>query len=310
MQHHPLSNQPLSNPQPLSPELDIIHQLSPLWAQRFTQLACFIWEHLDQPLPVTELAERVKLSSYYFHRMFKAAFGEPIGSYIRRARLILAADHLLETDRSVMDIALECGFSSPQALAKALKKQTGLTPSDIRAARNQPGLTAITTIHAHLGQPPQAGQSLTQEQEVAAHLDFTRHPCPDRHFHCVQVKQATVTDSYKRWHAMATTGQQEMISLTYGDPDHDAVDDFRVWVGYVTESANANYTLGGGEFLSVRVSLTSTLGYYAAWEALIMHLAAEGLEPAPDTPALEVTHNPHNMAGPVDITLSVKLKSS
>jgi len=317
MQHHslsdspfsssPLSGQPLSNPQPLSPELEIIHQLSPLWAQRFTQLACFIWEHLDQPLPVTELAERVELSSYYFHRMFKAAFGEPVGSYIRRARLILAADHLLETDRPVIDIALDCGFSSPQALAKALKKQTGLTASEIRAARNQPGLTTITAIHAHLGQPTQSEQNPTQEQTIAAQLSFVRHTCPDRHFQCVRVKQATITDSYERWHAMASDSQQEMISLTLGNPHTDTLNDLKVWVGYAVEPDSANYMLTGGEFLSVRVSLTSTLGYYAAWEALIMYLVSEGLQPANDTPALEITHNPHNFEGPVDITLSVKL---
>jgi AraC family transcriptional regulator len=41
---------------------------------------------------------------------------------------------LLETDRSVIDIGLEVGYSSPSHFSQVFRREIGVTPSDYRQA--------------------------------------------------------------------------------------------------------------------------------------------------------------------------------
>jgi AraC-like DNA-binding protein len=47
----------------------------------------YICDHLDNPLTLSEVASVAHLSQYHFHRIFRAAVGEPVGQFISRKRL-------------------------------------------------------------------------------------------------------------------------------------------------------------------------------------------------------------------------------
>ena len=303
-----MSEHPFSEAQLLSPELKVLDEVSPLWSKRFDDLAMYIWEHLDQPLPVEELAEKVHLSVYHFHRMFGSAFGESLGSYIRRARLIKATSDLMETEDAITDIAFDCGFSSSQALAKALKKQTGMTPTEIRQAKSQPGMDVLMTLHSRLGRPSSSDQTLSQEQKMAEQLEFKVHHYSDRYFYCEKVEKATFDNSYKVWKNNTPDKNGEMVALTFAEGESMAFEDMDVWVGDACDEAKQNFVMPEGNYLLTRISLTSTLGYFSAWEAMGKYLMKEGLEPDEDSPLLEITHNPTALFAAVDLTLSIRLK--
>jgi AraC family transcriptional regulator len=73
----------------------------------------FIADHLDRPLTVAEVAKVAYLSEFHFHRIFSAVMGEPVGRYITRKRLEIAALRLAyEPDSSVTQIGQECGYSA------------------------------------------------------------------------------------------------------------------------------------------------------------------------------------------------------
>lgn len=97
----------------------------------------FIADHLDEPLGVAEVARAARLSEFHFHRVFHAEVGEPIGRFVTRKRLELAALRLAyERDRNVTEIALSSGYSSMSNFSKAFSAYFGASPSDVRQGRH------------------------------------------------------------------------------------------------------------------------------------------------------------------------------
>jgi len=91
--------------------------------------------HADPAAPwtVVSLANRVGLSRAAFSRRFRTAVGEPPMAYVKRWRLMLAADHLGDPDLAVGRIATLVGYQSPFTFSAAFKAQFGVSPTDYRA---------------------------------------------------------------------------------------------------------------------------------------------------------------------------------
>ncbi len=85
--------------------------------------------HLDDKLDLATLASVAHFSPFHFHRLFHALVGEPLGDYIRRRRLELAAIRLRsQPDATVMQIALGVGFGSAESFSRAFRARFGLRP--------------------------------------------------------------------------------------------------------------------------------------------------------------------------------------
>lgn len=96
----------------------------------------YIEHNLDKKIELKELADRVFLSKYHFHRIFHAAVGEPVAEYIRKRRLMGAANELLNTNEKIVDIAFKYQFNSQEVFTKAFKKLYGIPPREFRRNRN------------------------------------------------------------------------------------------------------------------------------------------------------------------------------
>lgn len=86
-------------------------------------------------ISVTDLARRAQLSESYFKLLFRKTMGMPPAEFLRVWRLEHAQLQLINTDVTITDIALACGFSSSQHFATAFRKQFGCSPRDFRARR-------------------------------------------------------------------------------------------------------------------------------------------------------------------------------
>lgn len=96
----------------------------------------YVAEHLDRPLTVREVARAARLSEHHFHRIFTAEVGEPVGRYVTRKRLEVAALRLAyEPDRSITDVGLASGYSSASNFSKAFHAFFGVSPSAVRRPR-------------------------------------------------------------------------------------------------------------------------------------------------------------------------------
>ena len=92
--------------------------------------------HFDEALDLADIARRAGMSYRNFHRLFQQVTDQPPAAYLRRLRLAKAAQLLQTTDRSITDIALECGFADGSHFARGFRQQFGLSP---RRFRTPPG---------------------------------------------------------------------------------------------------------------------------------------------------------------------------
>lgn len=87
---------------------------------------------LDQPISLTELADRAGCSVAQIERDFARVLQESPKQYRSRLRIQRAMDGIRK-GWSLTRIAHECGYSEHSALSRAFKTATGLTPKQFRA---------------------------------------------------------------------------------------------------------------------------------------------------------------------------------
>ena len=88
----------------------------------------------DEALTLRALADRLGYSEYYTSRRSRALAGMTLRDYLRLRRLAFALREVRDSDRRLLDIAVQYGFSSNEAFARAFKKAYGVSPSAYRAA--------------------------------------------------------------------------------------------------------------------------------------------------------------------------------
>ena len=81
-----------------------------------------------------EAAALCALSPAYFSRRFRQQIGLAWSDYVRTHRLHLASQRLLESDRSVAEIADELGFSTASHFGDLFHRRFGTTPNAYRGA--------------------------------------------------------------------------------------------------------------------------------------------------------------------------------
>lgn len=99
------------------------------WITRLNQAVSYIEEHLAEEIDYGELAKIACCSTYHFQRMFAYLADAPLGEYIRRRRMSLAAAELLDGGAKIIDVALKYGYSSPTAFNRAFQSAHGIAPS-------------------------------------------------------------------------------------------------------------------------------------------------------------------------------------
>ncbi len=90
-------------------------------------------EHLAEPWTVAMMAEQCGLGVTQFIHLTKKLTNMTPVQHLTQGRLEMAARLLKETGKkSVLDVALDCGFSSSQYFANLFRRQFGCTPRDYR----------------------------------------------------------------------------------------------------------------------------------------------------------------------------------
>ncbi len=97
----------------------------------------YIEDHLDRDIRPADVAKVAGISQWHFQRIFKALTNETLKTYIRARRLANSLDALVETDRRIIEIAMDAGFESHEAFTRAFKKAFGLAPIDYRQRGNR-----------------------------------------------------------------------------------------------------------------------------------------------------------------------------
>lgn len=77
---------------------------------------------------IEELAELCNVSKYHFCRVFKEITGMTAVRYLNEYRLKIAETLLDNTDKSVAEIAISCGFEDESYFCRCYKRQFGTSP--------------------------------------------------------------------------------------------------------------------------------------------------------------------------------------
>lgn len=89
-------------------------------------------QHDDEALTLGVLSRRLGYSEFYTTRKFKEVSGMQFRDYLRRRKLAFALKEVRDTEKTILDIAFDYGFSSHEAFTRAFKGAYGVTPSDYR----------------------------------------------------------------------------------------------------------------------------------------------------------------------------------
>lgn len=112
---------------------------SPLWLRRAMDA---MHDEQNAQLGISRLVSLSGKSQEYLTRTMKRYYGMTPSEYVNALRLSEAARLLRNTNRSVLDIQLECGFESSSHFNQRFKREFGMSPSKYR----QQNLVAIDPI--------------------------------------------------------------------------------------------------------------------------------------------------------------------
>lgn len=86
----------------------------------------------NEGIKIDTIADKSGYSKWHLQRIFKDIKGCTLGEYVRKRRLLEAAKSLRDNDMSILDIALQYGFSSQATFTRIFKKHFNTTPAKFR----------------------------------------------------------------------------------------------------------------------------------------------------------------------------------
>jgi transcriptional regulator GlxA family with amidase domain len=89
-------------------------------------------DNIEEPIRIPELAIMVNLSQRKLERLFNKYFKCTAVAFYRVLRLQQARELLAQTDMSVLDICIACGFTSSSYFSKSYTTQFGISPREHR----------------------------------------------------------------------------------------------------------------------------------------------------------------------------------
>lgn len=191
------------------------------YAQRFERVFEYIEQHLDEPLSVERLSRVAHFSKFHFHRQFSQYAGIGIFAYVRQLRLRRASYRLVFQKRErIIDIALEAGFESPEAFARAFRQAFGQSPSQFRKSpRWQPWSERLRLPARQRREKMDVKIVDFEETRVAV---LTHRGAPER------INGSVLKFiEWRKQSGLSPVKTSRTFGLVYGDPDTTPAEEFR-----------------------------------------------------------------------------------
>lgn len=102
--------------------------------QNLQNIKEYIDIHYNEKITLDSLAEKFFINKFYLTRIFKNQFGVSINSYISQIRITHAKRLLRFTDKTIEEIASECGINDANYFSRMFKKIEGVSPHEFRKA--------------------------------------------------------------------------------------------------------------------------------------------------------------------------------
>jgi AraC family transcriptional regulator len=253
------------------------------YRKRILRVLVYIQTHLDETLPLDDLARVAHFSPFHFHRVFRGMVGESVKEHVRRLRLERAAQRLKLGVQPVMRIALDAGYETHESFTRAFSLLFGMPPSHFRTSKraNTPlkvpsgvhfeadGKVTVFE-HSHMGERP---MTVHVETFPLRRVAFVRHVGPYRQVGSAWGKLIS-------WAASRGLLGPNMLAIgvAHDDPDVTSSDKIRydacitVDQAFTAEGEVGVEEVGGGEY-----AVTTHHGPYENVSQTLAQLCGEWL---------------------------------
>ena len=99
---------------------------------KINRILNYIHLHYFEPLSLLDIAERFNMTETYLSRYFKEKVGQNYVNYLNDVRLRNAVADLTQTEKTITEIALDHGFSTPSVFNRYFRSRYDKTPSAYR----------------------------------------------------------------------------------------------------------------------------------------------------------------------------------
>lgn len=304
-------------------KIDYYHRLRPVIRH--------LEQHYAEPIDLHEMARLAAFSPHHFHRVFKTVTGETPAAYLRRLRLEAAARQLFYDDGAhITALALEYGFSSSQALAKAFRQHFGVPPSEIRACTDLESL--IRTMHnskighllhksGHANAPTNPHHETFANQQERPMKTERLAPCT--------VAYIRVTGPYgqgckkgrqtlSQWAGTHGLPVGEYLSLYLDNPETTPAEKCRTDITITLPDTVADSVplqgdiekrrLPGGSYATLRRTVTAPEQYRQYWQEAIAAIIAAHLEIDDARPSFAHYHRYDTATGEGDVSFCIAVR--
>ncbi len=278
------------------------------YEERILRVQLYIHRHLDDPLPLNELASVACFSPYHFHRIFKGMTGESVKEHVRRLRLERAAQELRYTTRPVIQIALDAGYQAHESFTRAFSNMFGASPKQFRdnlqsASVAQSDRAFTYRIIRQKGDDMEVKIKEFQAITVA----FIRHMGPYEQCGLAWEKLCSNPSVQKKMRP-----DSEFIGICYDDPDVTDSNNVRMDVcmtvgdDFVSGEGVDKQQIDSGDY-AVLIHHGSYDGLHDSYRWLYGEwLPGSGRE-AQLRPSLEIYHNSPENTAPEDLVTEIRV---
>jgi len=107
---------------------------------KLSQVIQMMEGNIEDPMSPADLAEEVGMSTRQLERLFRRYLNRSPKRYYMELRLQKARNLLMQTDMSVINVALACGFASPSHFSKCYRSHYNTTPYRERGTQGGPSV--------------------------------------------------------------------------------------------------------------------------------------------------------------------------
>ena len=205
------------------------------YAKRLETVLAYIDTHLDGDLSVKTLSGVANFSAFHFHRQFTGYVGIPVARYVQLMRLRRAAHRLSSgIGCSVLNVALDAGFESPESFSRAFRCAFGMSPSDFRRRPNWQVWSSVFVV-------PLISRSITMQVKVVEFQEV--RVAALEHFGPPGLLNASVRKfiEWRMQSGQSPVASSRTFGIPYGNPDTTPPDLFRFAIcGEIQEAVAAN----------------------------------------------------------------------
>jgi len=116
-----------------TPDFIVRQDILPAYKHKVERVHRFVREHLCEEISQAEIAAKLNMNAPAFSRFFKTSTGITFVAFVNTLRVHEACRMLNNTDLSVTEIAMSCGFNNISNFNRQFLSFRGMNPSEYRA---------------------------------------------------------------------------------------------------------------------------------------------------------------------------------